>query len=682
MLKEKIHTLKAQESKVIYIVLGCLLSFLVAISIAYLYQKRIFEEFIADTFDANASKTLFFLLMLLFLLINILLLILYKKNQRGRIHLKTEIHNALEGLNEAEEQLKKKNEELERAVIQLEESERRYRVIFEASDEGLWFIDSAKKEMAFSKRWYEIFGIEENKENFSMERCMQRIHPEDLQLFTTMMKDMQAGELDRFSVEIRIMNHEGKYRWISARGLSLHDTTKQIQLMAGAYSDIHEKKVQEQNYVRIVYYDNVTMLPNRVFCYEWLNKRIKLPIGFTVMFIDLDNFKMINDNFGHTLGDLVLNEVAARLNEPNGINKIVSRISGDEFMLILDQVNDTARVQEIGKSVLEVFRKSFRIENNDLHISTSIGIAIYPKDADTVDELLKNADTALSKAKELGKNCMMIFDKTMNEEVKLKVEMGNALRNAIENDELSVYYQPQVNLKTGKIYGLEALVRWNSSKYGFVPPSKFIKMAEELGLIVSIGDWVFKHSCKYAEEINRNRDHKLIVSVNISAIQLMQGDFTEKIEEIIRETNTHSEYVGIELTETALMESFETSAEKLEYLKNKGMEIALDDFGTGYSSLNYLRKLPITKLKIDKTFIDDLLFDEKGANLTESIIQIAHKFDMEVVAEGVEHEEQLAILIESGCDIIQGYLLSRPLPAQQLEDVLDLEYQFEITNPE
>lgn len=563
--------------------------------------------------------------------------------------------------------------ESKKAQLELKRSEERYKLVFEASNEGLWDYNLTNNETYFSGEWYKNFGLEENK-FFSESKWYNLIHPEDRIKIKKSINNIRKGIIDKYQTEIRVRNQAGQYIWILAKGIGMRDDAGQLVRLAGSYQDIHLKKTQEEKIRQLAYFDRVTDLPNRVSFYEWLESKLgreKTTTG-AVLFIDLDNFKIINDTFGHVFGDKFLQEVGKRLKVLQNKDNLVARLGGDEFVIAVDSIHELDQITTYAKSILSLFEEPFFLDGNEFVVSASVGIALYPTDGKNIGEILKKADSAMYKAKNLGKNNFAMFDDSIEEELYSKILLSHKLRGAIERGELEVFYQPQLAIDNNRLYGFEALSRWKMPQYGFVPPLTFISLAEETGLIINIGEWVLKQACLFAKNINQGRKEEIIISVNISSVQLMQRDFVDNVQRILVETGLDPNLLGLEITESILMESFVSNARKLEQLRNMGIKISLDDFGTGYSSLNYLRQLPINMLKIDKAFIDGLTEDERVKYLTKSIVKIAHNMGLQVVAEGVETQEQLVLLKKYKCDIIQGYLISQPNPEQEAKKFLSI----------
>lgn len=432
----------------------------------------------------------------------------------------------------------------------------------------------------------------------------------------------------------------------------------------------YEKELHNQ-----AYRDQLTGLLNRRSLIknlnELVNKETKGKVALLIL--DIDNFKYINDTMGHCFGDQLLIKVSNRFESLIEDDCKIYRLGGDEFVILLEDFDELATIEKLAVKLLNGCSSGFNVDSVNIFISNSIGISLYPYHGDNMDELLKNADIAVYKAKETGKNRIVFYSKPMNEAISERVLLENHLRRALENNEFVLHYQPQLEIATNKVSGLEALLRWNSPELGVVSPLKFISIAEDTHLIIPIGEWVLKNTCLLLKRIHQQGYEDMSMSVNISMLQLMQDDFVDKVMEILDELKLNPKYLELEITESILMESYEDIAEKLEILKGKGIMIALDDFGKGYSSLNYLKHLPISTLKIDKTFIDTILEDDKNKSLTDLIIRIGRTMDLCVVAEGVETQEQFEYLKLHKCSKIQGYFFSKPVPEEEVMKSIKME---------
>jgi diguanylate cyclase (GGDEF)-like protein len=431
------------------------------------------------------------------------------------------------------------------------------------------------------------------------------------------------------------------------------------------YNVLMENQVKLNEYQEklhhMAYYDSLTGLPNRLSLYEAMSHELtakKICKG-ALFFIDLDNFKYVNDTLGHAFGDQLLTKIGERFLAVFKDKGTAYRLGGDEFVLCVKGYKELEDVEYIALKIISDFKRPFYIGGSILHTTFSIGVSLYPEHGSSPEELLKCADIAMYKAKGSGRNKYIIFDKKMDEEVKERVVIEKYLRKALENNELVVHYQPQLELKSSRVTGIEALLRWNSPELGIVSPLRFIKVAEECNLINSIGEWVLREACYFIKGLHQQGYRDLTVSVNVSMLQLLQDNFSDIVIQVLDFLNLEAEYLELEVTESILMESYDTINSKLTLLRKRGVKIALDDFGKGYSSLSYLKQLPITTLKIDKNFIDSIISEEDGATLTGQIVSIGKNMGLTVIAEGVEEKEQLDYLCSHGCDKIQGYIFSR-----------------------
>ncbi|MDQ0253038.1 diguanylate cyclase (GGDEF)-like protein [Evansella vedderi] len=427
----------------------------------------------------------------------------------------------------------------------------------------------------------------------------------------------------------------------------------------------------------LAYHDVVTGLPNRRYIERRLTHAIKntnltREKKMAFLLLDLDRFKQINDSLGHSSGDLLLKEVGTRLGKAMRPNEIVCRIGGDEFAILMENAT-MEKIERKAETILSALRKGYKITGVDLHVTPSIGISFYPEHGEDFEALMMKSDTAMYKVKENGKNHYRIYNETMDIEPQLTLE--NSLRKGLEKNEFELYYQPQVSLDNGKFTGVEALLRWNSRSQGFVPPSDFIPIAEETGLIIPIGEWVFREVCKQSVKWEKQGYKGLRVAVNLSSLQFQQRDFVESLESILTETKANPDNIELEITESIAMGTIECTIAKLTRLKEIGFHIAIDDFGTGYSSLQYMSNFPIDRLKIDRSFISRLNTNDKNDSIVKLIVMIAKGLNFKVIAEGVEKESQMEFLQSIGCDEIQGYLISKPEPLSVTTQMLSQSFR-------
>ena len=437
-------------------------------------------------------------------------------------------------------------------------------------------------------------------------------------------------------------------------------------------TDITDRRRIEQELRYLANYDTLTNLPNRTLLAERLSRAIvrarRQGSCVALLFLDLDRFKDINDSLGHATGDRILRMAAQRLQQASGPSHTVARIGGDEFTVVLEDLAHAGEADACAQRVIDAFDEPLLIDDRqEIVITLSIGICLYPDHAQVPTDLLKHADTAMYQAKAAGRHTYMRYTESMDSNSRQRAGLVASLRRAIERDELRLAYQPQLSLADGRIRCVEALLRWYSAEHGEVPPSQVIPLAEESGMIVAIGEWVLREACNTLADWNRMGLDDMNMAVNVSATQLLHSDLPRTVERVLRETGVDPGQLELELTESVLMSKADLAAERLQFFRRIGVSIAVDDFGTGYSSLAYLRRLPITTLKIDKAFIDDLgrPGDSEDAAITTTVIAMARSLGLNVVAEGVETAEQLAFLRQHRCDVVQGYWLSQPLPARQ-----------------
>ena len=450
--------------------------------------------------------------------------------------------------------------------------------------------------------------------------------------------------------------------------------------------DITERKVYEEQIHRLAFYDSLTGLPNRQLFYEHLNRELlqsdRENTAVAVLFLDLDRFKAINDTLGHSVGDVVLKEVAARLQQclrgtdviarPTADELVMSlaRLGGDEFTILIGSIEDARDAEPVARRVIDALSKPMIIEDRELYVTPSIGIATYPIDGADAESLLKNADVAMYKAKEEGRNCIQFYSDALNQRAIARFSLENQLRKALEDEALQVYYQPQFEVASGQVVVVEALVRWMHPQHGFIAPTDFIPVAEETGLIGVLGEWVMRTACTQLNAWHGEGMADLRIAVNLSARQFYDGQLVGAIEKTLGAIGLAATYVELELTESMIMKDPKITAASLNELKDMGMSIAVDDFGTGYSSLSSLKKFPIDVLKIDRSFVRDVATDPDDAAIARTIIAMAKTLGMRVVGEGVEDIAQLEFLSDNGCDIVQGYFMAKPAPGDKIGNIL------------
>lgn len=448
------------------------------------------------------------------------------------------------------------------------------------------------------------------------------------------------------------------------------------------YRNISERKAAETKIHRLAYYDKLTGLPNRTLLQDRLihsiaeAKRFEHHLG--LMFIDLDHFKKVNDTLGHSVGDLLLIEAAQRLLKSLRINDTAARLGGDEFVVVLSGFASQTNVPHIAQKILKNLAVPYLLEGHELILSGSLGVALYPQDGVTAEDLMRNADMAMYAAKGARGDSFKFYSDTMNDNAVEQLELESGLRQAIDNDQLVLHYQPQIDWETKQVFGVEALLRWQHPELGLIPPDRFIPIAEETGMIVPIGAWVLRRACQDWNLIQGAMNTPLNLSVNLSGRQFEKLGLVEEVVDALHESGLPSEQLELEITETVLVERPDKAREMLDQISKLGVKLAIDDFGTGYSSLSYLKQFPIDRLKIDKSFMVDILHDHDNAAIVETIIAMSRNMGLGVIAEGVETQEQVSFLHDRNCNQMQGFLFAAPLPVDELKVYLQQGCSFSV----
>lgn len=570
------------------------------------------------------------------------------------------------------------------ALAELHKSRLRLLNAKNIADISDWEYDIENDSIYWSPELFQLLEIDPNKLIQSHEDILNYIYEEDVPAVASSIQSLFSHHKG-YDVEYRVITENKKLVYVQERTRVIHDAGGYPVCFSGTIQDVTKRKMAEEEIHYLAYYDILTGLANRALFTEHLRTGIERAkrnsTSLAVLFLDLDNFKRINDSLGHDAGDQLLREVSLRLQQCLREYDVISReafaditpiarFGGDEFIILLEDVT-IANATHTAQRLLEVLTPNVKIDYHEVPLSASIGIAIYPDNGLDESNLLKNADTAMFRAKELGKNNFRFYDKSMNELALKKLRMERDLQSSINNDELLLLYQPKVSLKSGRIVGAEALIRWNHPSMGLISPVDFIPMAEENHLIKKIGRWVIDNACQQLKKWHARGYHDLHVAVNLSAGDFSEPTLVEFVSSAISRSRIKPECLELELTERMLMENLEHTLEVLRSLKNLGVKLSVDDFGTGYSSLRYLSQFPVDTLKIDQSFVANLPDNKNDAMITEAIIGLAHSLAMNVVAEGIETYAQRQFLQAKDCELMQGHLFSRALPADKFEALLE-----------
>ncbi|MGE5413693.1 MAG: EAL domain-containing protein [Syntrophomonadaceae bacterium] len=550
-------------------------------------------------------------------------------------------------------------------------SERRYRALFERNLAGVYRSTMEGRILDCNEAFARIFGYGSREEVLRQAAWDLYIRPDDRK--AALAKLVERQNLTNY--ELCLKRKDGSTVWVLQNENLSEGPDGLLSVIEGTIIDISERKRAEEQVKHLAFHDPLTNLPNRLL----FNDRLTLAVAqahrhaqrLAVLFLDLDRFKIINDSLGHSVGDELLRQLAERIQEHVREGDTVARLGGDEFTLLVPGITADEDAAKIARKICDAIHDPFWIDGRELFVTTSVGVSVYPADGHDAETLVRNADSAMYRAKEQGRDNYQLYTPAMNARAVERLSLESRLRQAVAHDELELHFQPFIDLKTAELLGAEALLRWRHPELGLIPPGEFIPIAELSGLIVPIGEWVLKTACAEARKWHEKGFPELTVSVNLSSRQFQHTDLVSQVTQALGETGLEPNKLDLEITESNAMQNAEHSINTLWGLKKQGVRISMDDFGTGYSSLNYLKRFPIDRIKLDQSFVRDLPSDKDDAAIAMAVIAMGRSLELEVIAEGVETEEQLAFLKGHQCDQLQGFLLSKPLAADDFDRFLD-----------
>lgn len=567
----------------------------------------------------------------------------------------------------------------------LRESEERYYLAARGVNDGLWDWNLKKDEVYYSPRWKAMLGYSDQEIASTTDEWINRIHPDDREAVIYALSSHINNKTPHFQSEHRILHRDGTYRWMLVRGMAVRDANGNAYRMAGSQTDITARKDAEEQLVHDAFHDLLTGLPNRALFLDRLDRAIEYHkrydnFGFAVLFLDLDRFKIINDSLGHAIGDQLLIEISKVLKTCMRSSDTVARFGGDEFVVLLNDIQEVQLALKVVHHIQEVLSKPFRVGNNRVFTSASIGIVLSDGCYQSKEDIMRDADIAMYQAKMLGKANYTIFNAEMRKQAITRLSMENDLHHALARGEFILQYQPIVTLKGNKLSGFEALLRWEHPEKGYITPEEFIPIAEETGLIIDIGYWVLREACcqvrKWQEQFAGYQE--LFVNVNISQKQFTQPDFINLLRKVLKETALDPSSLNLEITENVLMENAESMIDILNKIRDLGVGLHVDDFGTGYSSLSYLQQFPIDTLKIDYSFINRIGTNGDRAEIVKTILVLARELGVDTIAEGIETENQMIQLRELDCHYGQGFYIGKPMHAHNVIGLLQMHSTNEI----
>ena len=557
----------------------------------------------------------------------------------------------------------------------LRESEERFSLAVNGANDGIWDWNLRTGKVYYSSRWKGLLGFSDSEIGDSRDEWIGRVHPEEVKRVKEELDAHLAGQTTQFASEHRIWTRFGNYRWYLVRGLAVREEGQRAHRMAGSLTDINPRKIIEERLVHDAMHDPLTNLPNRAYFLDLLRHSIERArrhgeYQAAVLFLDLDRFRLINESLGHTSGDRLLLAITNRLLACLRSGDSLSRFGGDDFAILLDDINGVADATRIATRIQHEMSLAFDLKGQEIFTSVSIGIVLVRSGYQSAEELLRDAETAMNRAKNAGRCRYQIFDPRMHAQSVALLQVEADLRRAIERQEFVLHYQPIISLPTGKITSVEALIRWQNPERGMILPIDFIPLAEETGLIQQIGEWILRTACAQARKWQDCGFKDLLVSINISPVQFQNHNLVDLVAGIIEETGVPPRALQLEITESTAMEDLDLSVRILHEMSNLGVQVSIDDFGVSYSSLGYLKRFPVNKLKIDLSFIREVPTSRDDSAITAAMIAMGHIMDLGVVSEGVENEDQLRFLISRQCDEAQGFLFAQAMTADEMTVLL------------
>jgi diguanylate cyclase (GGDEF)-like protein/PAS domain S-box-containing protein len=569
--------------------------------------------------------------------------------------------------------------ERKRAAEAVKQAEEKYRGIFEDAVIGIFQATADGRLTSINRALAEMHGYDSPEDMMSAVANVGKDLYVDPNRMIEQVRALMRDGIVR-GAEVEIYGKDRSRKWVRVNVRAIREGENDAPLFEGTVEDITEQKAAQERVKFLAYYDALTELPHRALLQDRLDNALvgarRRGEKIALLFLDLDRFKDVNDSYGHSFGDCVLKEMAQRLKACTREHNTVARVGGDEFLILLSNVKDAADAAIAAEQVMEAMNASFSIQGRSVSVGCSVGVSMFPEHGEDGDTLIRNADAAMYSAKEAGRSNVRFFTDEMNVQAAERLTMDKNLRLALDRGEFFLVYQPQMEIETGRVTGFEALIRWRHPELGLIPPERFISVAENNGMILAIGEWVLRSACKQARQWQDDGLVAVPVAVNVSAVQFRQEGFRGMVRRVLSETELAPEYLQLELTESLLLSNAEMTLTVLGELREMGLRLVIDDFGTGYSSFTYLRHFPAEKLKIDRSFVRDIVTNGDDAAITAAIISMAKSLRVRVIAEGVENEAQMAFLREHRCDEIQGNYFSEAVSAEDAASRLQCEQGF------